>query len=135
MNKKYKILIVDDYPEWLNNHKTLLEQLFGEDFFEIHTADNGKNGFNKAVQNSYDLIITDLEMEKNLGEPYAGSWLIKSLLSKEQCINTKFLIISGAYNIWDVANSLKVGYIAKSSLISNPLLIKYKLKELLQLDL
>lgn len=135
MNKKYKILLIDDSPEWLKNHLNILGQLFEKDFFQTDTAFSGKNGVLKVLQEkNYDLIITDLEMEKVFDEPYAGVWLIKNLINKEECKNTKFLIISGAYNVWDMANKLKVDYIAKSSLIDNSMLLKYKIDELLKLN-
>ena len=134
MTKKQKILIVDDSPEWLRHHISLIKRLFGEDFFEINTAASGKQRFNKVLQEKdYNLVITDLEMEKIFDESYAGVWLVKNLLNRKETENTKFLIISGAYNVWNMANSLKVDHIEKSSLLDNPLILKYKIEELLKL--
>lgn len=135
MKEKYKILIVDDSPEWLKNHINILAEFYGEDFFRINTATSGRQGFNQFLQEKdFDLVITDLEMEKIFDEPYAGSWLVKNLISREESKSTKFLIISGAYNIWDVANKLKVEHIPKSSLISNPAILKYKIDEILDIS-
>ena len=136
MMKKYKILLVDDSSDWLKAHSKMLDELYTKELFDIHTATSGKQGFLKVLQEQdFNLVITDLEMEKLFDEPYAGSWLVKNLISREEFKNTKFLIISGAYNIWDVANSLKVQHIAKSSLIDNPMTLMYKINELLNLTI
>ncbi|EKE03788.1 MAG: hypothetical protein ACD_20C00150G0001 [uncultured bacterium] len=132
MVKKHKILIVDDTPEWLKHHLSLIDQMFKEDVFEIHTATSGRQGFNKVLQEkNYDIVITDLEMEKVFDEDYAGVWLVRNLLNRDETKNTKFLIISGAYSIQDIADNLKVDCIAKSLLLDNPLILKYKIEELL----
>jgi DNA-binding NtrC family response regulator len=134
MDKKIKILIVDDAPEWIYTHKNIIDKVFEGNTFMINTASSARDGFNKIIQEKdYNLVITDLEMEKDLGERYAGEWLIKNLTNRDEIKNTKFLIISGAYNIVDIAFSLKVDYIAKSTLISNPIILKYKLNDMLNL--
>jgi CheY-like chemotaxis protein len=125
-----KILIVEDSAEWVNMHKKLLSEIFEENPPQIDVCFNAKDGFVKALSNSYDLIITDLEMEKIPGESCAGAWFLKNITCREQFKDTKFLIISGAYNITDIATIYKAAYIAKSSLINNPLLLKYKLESL-----
>ena len=136
MAKKYKILMVDDSVDWLKSHKNTLVSDFGEDFFDMDFATSGKDGFNKVLQKkSYDLVLVDLEMESIYDEPYAGSWMVKNLLSREEAKNTKFIIISGAYNIRDIAEILKVSHIAKSSLVSNPLMLKYKIMDILNLEI
>ena len=136
MQRKYKILLVDDMPEWLNSHSNMLELLFGEDFFEIEYAISAKNAFSKVISNTeapYDLIIADLEMENIADESYAGAWLVKNLQNKEICKNTGFLIISGSYDIEKVAGELKISYIPKDSILINPLSLEYKVNELLNI--
>jgi CheY-like chemotaxis protein len=131
MIKLKKILIVEDNAEWVNIHKKLLGEFFVGNLPEIDVCNNAKDGFIKALSDSYEFIITDLEMERILGEDYAGAWFLKNIIIREQFKDTHFLIISGAYNIMDVAEKYKVDYIPKSSLINNPLVFKYKLEALL----
>lgn len=136
MNQKFKILVVDDSVEWLKSHIELIYQFFGEDLFEVNTAISAHKAFNRIFEKpdyKYDLIITDLEMEKIFGEEYAGNWLINNLINREECKDTRFLIISGSYNIRDIAEKFKVSHIPKSFLIDNPLLLKYKICELLNM--
>ena len=134
--KKYRILLIDDGIEWLKSHQNMLAQLFPEGFFEIDTARSAVKGFEKALvnlANPYDFITVDLEMERISDESYAGVWLIKNLINRAEYKNTKFIIISGAYNIVDVAEKYGTSYIAKSSLIQTPMTLKYKIIELLNL--
>jgi signal transduction histidine kinase/DNA-binding NarL/FixJ family response regulator len=53
-----KILLVEDTPEI-----QMLVKAYLEDYgVEIETADNGKEGFEKAMANEYDLVIMDIQM-------------------------------------------------------------------------
>lgn len=131
MTKLERILLVEDNQEWIKIHKKLLNNYFAENLPETDVCFNARDGFVKALSSQYDFIITDLEMERIAGETYAGDWLIKNLILREQFRHTKFLIVSGAYNIMDIADKYKVDYIPKSNLINNPLLYQYKLEALL----
>lgn len=130
MTKQIRILIVEDNAEWVRIHKKLLAEIYAENPPQIDVCFNAKDGFIKALSSNYNLIITDLEMERIPGESYAGAWFLKNITGREQFQDTKFLIISGAYNIVDIAEIYKVDYIPKSSLINNPLMLKYKLESL-----
>jgi len=132
MTELKRILIIEDTPEWVRTHKNLLGEIFIENPPVIDICFSAKDGFIQALSAKYDLIITDLEMEKIPNEYYAGDWFLKNILNREQFKETKFLIISGAYNIRDIAEKYKVDYVPKSSLISNPLSLKYKLESLYQ---
>lgn len=131
MTKIQKILIVEDNQEWVNIHKKLLSEYFAENLPLIDICFNARDGFVKALSSEYDFIITDLEMERIAGENYAGDWFIKNLILRDQFRHTKFLIVSGAYNIMDIADKYKVDFIPKSTLINNPLVYQYKLDALL----
>lgn len=132
-----KILIVDDSTEWLKFHLQTIRDAFGADFFGIKTSLNARDAFAKAVENPenpYDLIITDLEMERMFDEDYAGCWLVRNLSCRESLLTTKIIIISSAHNISDIASGFKVDFIPKGDLIHNPLLLKYKIQELLEIN-
>lgn len=128
-----KILIVDDSIEWINFHINSFNTLFNKNEYKIDTAMSAKEGLlalNKDLD--YDLIISDLEMEQVFNENYAGVWFIKEA---KQIINpkkSKIIIISGAYNIKQIAEELNVDYIPKPTLINNLITFKYKIDELLQ---
>ena len=136
MDMKYKLLVVDDSAEWLKSHLNMIKQLFSADMFEIDTAASGKTAFSKVLENRdnpYNIVITDLEMEL-VFDDYAGSWLIKNLINREECKSTKFLIISGAYSIKSIAESYNVEFIPKDMLLNNPMLLKFKILEMLKIE-
>lgn len=134
MNKnKIKILIVEDSTEWIKFHINLLNQLLEDDSFEIDFEISARAGFNKVIKKSetrYDLIISDLEMEEISGENYAGGWFIRNILKREECKNSKILIISGSHDINQVAKEFNVDFISKYLLSNNPEIMGYKLEEI-----
>lgn len=136
MNKnKIKILIVEDSPEWIKFHITLINEILEQNSFEIEFEMSAKSGFNKVIKKSeagYDLIISDLEMETILEEDYAGSWLIRNIIKREECKNSKILIISGSHDIEEVAKRFNVDFIPKYALSNNPVIMSYKLEEILK---
>jgi len=132
---KIKILIVEDSPEWVKFHISLLNQTLEEDSFEIDYEMSAKAGFNKVIKNTetcYDLIISDLEMETIFEESYAGSWFIRNIIQRKECKNSKILIISGSHDIDKVAKGFKVDFIPKYLLSANPMLLSYKLQEIFE---
>ncbi len=131
-SKNYRILIVDDICDWLNYHAGLIKTFYGFDTLEIVCASSGKSAFEKimASDQPFDLVITDLEMESIPNENYAGAWLVKNIKARKEKVKN-ILIISGSYDIKEVADSFDVDFIPKDLLISNQLLLKYKTDELL----
>ncbi|MDD3150259.1 MAG: hypothetical protein PHV68_05430 [Candidatus Gastranaerophilales bacterium] len=129
-----KILIVDDMPEWFNFHRKLILELLSVDKEDIDIQMSAKSAFNKIIsmpKNYYDLIITDMQMEYISDDYFAGEWLLRNIISHKNCKKTKFLIISSAYNIVQIANDFNVEYIKKAFLIKNPMLMKYQIENLL----
>jgi CheY-like chemotaxis protein len=129
---KLKILIVEDSPEWIKFHVNLLNELLEKDSCEIDFEMSAGAGFNRVIKNTeipYDLIISDLEMEEIQGESYAGSWFIRNIIKREECKNSKILIISGSHDIHEAAKELNVDFIPKYVLSNNPVIMSYKLEE------
>ena len=62
-NQRYKILIVDDDDEI----RELLEFDIGHSGYFVDTAKDGLEGLNKALNNTYDLILLDVMMPKMNG--------------------------------------------------------------------
>lgn len=128
-----KILIVDDMLQWINHHKELLQHFYSIPNNNISIEFSAEAGIKNVLANDigyYDLIITDMQMEEISDEKFAGEWLLEKLKNNEKCLSTRFLILSSAFNIKNIAERFNVSYIDKSILINNPLLLKYKLDEL-----
>ncbi len=130
--KNYRILIADDICDWLNHHASLIKTFYGLDALEVVCASSAKSAFEKIMSSDklFDLLITDLEMEKIPNENYAGAWLVKNIKAHQEKVKN-ILIISGSYDIKEVAEGLGVDFIPKDLLIKNQLLLKYKINELL----
>lgn len=99
-----KILVVDDIEGWREYHKKILLELFSE--AEIVLAESAKEGYDKLMEYNktpFDIIITDLQMESDFEPQYAGEWFIEQIKSFKNYLNTKVVIISGAYNIHHIA--------------------------------
>ena len=110
-----KILIVDDIPGWVRFHKNNIEYLNFVDV-EIETADCAYNALSKIelnIDNPYDLILTDMQMESNFLPKLAGEWLIEQIQMFDEYKNTKIIIISASENIKQIAQKYKVDYIPK----------------------
>ena len=100
-NIRMKILIVDDVPGWIKFHKSNIEYL-NIDGIEIHTAQSANEALNKIeveIDNPYDVIFTDLQMESNYLPKLAGVWLIEQIQMFKEYKNTKIVIISATSSI------------------------------------
>lgn len=128
-----KILIVDDTRSWLVFHRELINQLYG-DLFEITTASSAQEAIDIVrhnVQNPFDLIITDMQMEDAYGSKLAGEWLVEHIKSIPEYNNTPIVVISAMYNIQHIADRLGVECISKTLLIHNKLLLKFMFEKLM----
>jgi DNA-binding response OmpR family regulator len=56
--EKYRILIVDDEEDV----RIFLRYNLENEGYEIHTANDGKDGLDKILSNDFDLIVTDVMM-------------------------------------------------------------------------
>jgi len=103
-----KLLIVEDDNETI----TLLESILSTLGFDVETAFDGLQGINKITNNSYDLILTDLDMpilngydmiektyglEKNLNIIIISSYT-KDFVTKN-LNNDKISILTKPFNI------------------------------------
>lgn len=131
-----KILVVDDMNQWRNFHKNALNIILKDieyDIVEHSSATDAYECILNNLNNPFDLIITDLQMEEDYEPDYAGEWLIKNIQNLKQYSNIPKIIASAAPNIKHIATQLNVDYIAKTSLIHNLLAYELKIKELLQI--
>jgi len=110
-----KILIVDDSKNWLNYHSFAIRELF-KDEYKIETAGSAQEGISKITANidePYDVILTDMQMEIDFLPLYAGEWFIRELQMYKEYKNTRVIIISATNNIKQIAEKYNVEYIPK----------------------
>lgn len=93
-----KILIIDDE----NSIRRALKEILEYENFEIDEAVDGKEGFEKATSNHYDLIFCDIKMPKMDGIE------VLTALQKEK-IEIPVVMISGHGNIETAVEAIKLG--------------------------
>lgn len=60
---KVKVLIVDDGPM----NRKLTSKAFSKEGYEVDTANDGIEGFEKYIKGDYNIIIMDIEMPRKNG--------------------------------------------------------------------
>lgn len=112
-----KILIVDDSEKWVIYHKSAVEEIFNGKVV-VETAFSAKQGVEKLISSldePYDFIFTDMQMESDFLPLFAGEWFIKQIKHFNEYKNTKIIIISAASNVKQIAKTYDVEYIPKYS--------------------
>ncbi len=111
-----RILIVDDVPGWLRFHEQNIRHLNIPNI-EIDTANSAREALSKlevSIDNPYDVIFTDLQMESDFLPKYAGEWLIEQIKTFKEYNSTKIVIISASPNIRIIAERNQVLYLSKT---------------------
>jgi len=110
-----KILITDDSNNWVNHHLKCLKSFLPEDtIFEIaNWAKEGLDRITLNIDEPYDVIFTDMQMESDFLPLYAGEWFIKQIKTYKEYSNTKIIIASAAPDIKRIAEKYNVDYIPK----------------------
>jgi CheY-like chemotaxis protein len=112
-----KILIVDDVPGWVRFHKTNLEYLNIDNLQidEAYSANEALSKIEASIDEPYDVIFTDMQMESNFLPKLAGEWLIEQIKTYDKYYkDTKIVIISASPNIERIAKKYEVLYIPKT---------------------
>jgi len=110
-----KILIIDDVPGWVRFHKNNLDYLNVPDL-QIDTAESAKQALSKielSIDNPYNTIFTDMQMESDFLPKLAGMWLIEQIKMFKEYQQTKIVIISASPSIEKIAEHYNVLYIPK----------------------
>ena len=110
-----KILVTDDSENWVQHHITCLKAFLPEDT-EFDRANWAKDGLDKVILNidePYDIIFTDMQMEGDFLPRYAGEWFIKQIKTFKEYSKTAIVIISAAPDIKKIAEKYDVKYIPK----------------------
>lgn len=113
---KKKILVVDDEIKQLKMAKILLEQ----NAYEVITAQNGREGYQKAVSTMPDLILMDLDMPDMDGGTTAQELKINS-----KTANIPVIFVSGLVLESDVKKNPMIG---DNYCVAKPYNVDYLLK-------
>ncbi len=111
-----RILIVDDVPGWVRFHEQNIRHLNIPNI-EIDTAISAREALSKlevSIDNPYDVIFTDLQMESDFLPKYAGEWLIEQIKTSKEYNSAKIVIISASPNIRIIAERNQVLYLSKT---------------------
>lgn len=111
-----RILIVDDVPGWVRFHEQNIRHLNIPNI-EIDTANSAREALSKlevSIDNPYDVIFTDLQMESDFLPKYAGEWLREQIKTFKEYNSTKIVIISASPNIRIIAERNQVLYLSKT---------------------
>ncbi len=110
-----RILIVDDSPNWVKYHENAIRILFKNNVY-IESAFSAKEGVERlmtSIDEPYDVILTDMQMEPDFLPLFAGEWFIKQIRFMKEYKETKIVIISAASNIRAIAEKYETDYIPK----------------------
>ena len=94
----FNILVVDDEEI----ARTNLEYVLRKEGYQVSTAVNGQDALNKLRQKEFELILTDLKMEK-----MDGIQLLES--AKQIAPNTEIVMITGYATVSSAVDALKKG--------------------------
>ncbi|HEC31369.1 MAG TPA: response regulator, partial [Deltaproteobacteria bacterium] len=103
--KSFRILVVDDE----DIARTNLEYVLKKDGYEVDTAINGIEALERVKENEYDLILTDLKMEK-----LDGLQLLEE--AKKIAPHSEIIMITGYATVTSAVDAMKKGaayYMAK----------------------
>ena len=109
MDKEIKIVIVDDHQMFIDGVRSLLRKEKNAVF--VHEANNGENAYDFIVNNSVDLLITDISMPG-----MSGTELTKKV--KHEFPQVKVLVLTmfnDAAIIHEILQAEAEGYILKNT--------------------
>ena len=133
-----KVLILDDSYSWQEFHKNNIEEIFIElniTDYKIDTVSWAKEGYDAVMQNidePYQLIISDLQMEDDFRPQFAGEWFVEQVKTFKQYLNTKIVLCSASYNIKQIAENLSVNFIPKRIAVTDVNSYKNSIIEILK---
>jgi two-component system response regulator HydG/two-component system response regulator AtoC len=121
--ENYRILIVDDDENLRIGIATILE----DEGFEVHEAENGREGLEKLDQEVYDLIITDYKMNE-----MDGMRMLKQI--KNEYPSIKVIMVTGFGSIEHAVEAIKLGAINYLTKPIKPKQLVQLVKNVLQVD-
>ena len=85
---KIRVLVVDDNINFLQ----LAEMALGTDAYEVHTATDGKDGFEQAQKVKPDIILMDVMMPR-----VSGLELMRMLLADDDLKSIPILVMTASH--------------------------------------
>lgn len=111
-----KVLIVDDVPGWVRFHQNNIEYLNLD--VVVETAYSAKAGLTRveaSIDDPYDVIFTDLQMESDFLPKLAGEWFVEQIKTYSKYYkNTKIVIVSASPSIQKIAERQGVLFLPKT---------------------
>ena len=95
-----KILIIEDEEPIRRVLKRILSE--EDSSYEVHEADNGKEGLKKIINNNYDLVLCDIKMPK-----MDGIEVLQSIKPLDKSL--PFIMLTGHGNVSTAVEAMKLG--------------------------
>ncbi|MBQ8168712.1 response regulator [bacterium] len=111
-----KILVVDDSSGWVRHHVFNIKHILGEENVEVLTAYSAREAddvFSANVDNPFNFVFTDMQMETDFLPLNAGEWVIKQAQFYPEYKNTRIVIVSASPVIEKLAEKYGVEFIPK----------------------
>lgn len=111
-----KILVVDDSSGWVRHHVFNIKHILGEENVEVLTAYSAREAddvLSANVDNPFNFVFTDMQMETDFLPLNAGEWVIKQAQFYPEYKNTRIVIVSASPVIEKLAEKYGVEFIPK----------------------
>ena len=80
---------------------------------KAYSAREGLEKLTASIDEPYNYIFTDMQMEPDFLPLYAGEWFVKQIKFFNEYKNSKIIVVSAASNIKYIAEKYQVDYIPK----------------------
>ena len=110
-----KILVVDDSQGWVRHHCNNISYVMDGDvkITRAYSAKEGDAALSANIDEPFDIIFTDMQMETDFLPLNAGEWLIKQAQFYPEYKDTKIVIVSASPVIDKLAEKYDVDFIPK----------------------
>lgn len=109
-----KFLIVDDSPNWVRHHTNYVNYLYEDvEIIQAYSAKEADRIVSENIDEPFDVIFTDMQMETDFLPLNAGEWLIKQIQFYPEYQNSLIVIISASPIIEKLAKNYGVKFIPK----------------------
>lgn len=98
MSPAHRVLIVDDEPLVTRSCKRILT----EAGYEVDTSESGREGVDRALEGTFDLVVTDLKMPD-----FDGMELVRTLRNRRP--GTAVVVITGYGTVRSAVEATKMG--------------------------
>ena len=121
-----RILFVDDEPNFLNGIRRMLRS--ERDTWDLHFAQSAQEGLDMAVETSFDVIVSDVQMPN-----MSGLDLVEALRADDRTKNTPVVILTGNAELDLKRRALDLGATDLLNKPVNPEDLRARLRNTIQL--